>query len=160
MSVRDLDLDVLAGHRTAISRWKPSAPVRWYEENGLLADAAKILDYGCGKDLHPYLRFDPVYDPDYSLLAPGERYDVVMVNYVLNVLPLPHNRAELMLAVRGLLAPRGRCLIAVWRKGEEDTESTAGFQCGWSPAEWEKFLGKFWTSVERLKAPFLGWEVW
>jgi len=57
-----------------------------------------------------------------------------------------------------LLAPGGQLLIAVYRKSEQDSKSNSGYQCGWSPEEWEDLIGR-WYEGERIpsSAGFLGW---
>ena len=149
-------LQLLAGYGTAIDRDRPSLPMRWYKRHGLLKGA--VLDYGCGRDKHQYGRFDPAYHPDYDLLL--QRWDVVTCNFVLNVIPLEHNRHELSLAIRSLLAgSQGKALFAVWQKEEEDTESVHGYQCGWDADQWERFFAFHWSAVERLGAAgFGGWR--
>ena len=149
------ELETLAGYRTAIARTKLSAPMRWYRQAGLLK--GEVLDYGCGLDPHDFARFDPEHFPNYDLL--GQAWDVVTCNFVLNVLPLEHNRHELLLALAGLIAQDGIGLVAVWQKAREDTATEAGYQCGWSRDAWDELLGRYFEA-ERLKAStFWGWEL-
>ena len=77
---------------------------------------------------------------------------------MLNVLPLPHQRHEVCLALRALLEPRGgQALVAVWRKGEEDTASPAGVQVSLEPDEWQAHLGAYFDA-DPIEAPFLAWR--
>jgi hypothetical protein len=101
-------------------------------------------------------RYDPAYQPNLAALA--DQYDIITLNYVLNVVPLEAHRAQILLAVRALLKPGGRLLLAVYRKGEQDSKSAAGYQCGWSPEQWEDLIGQ-WYEGERIpsSAGFLGW---
>jgi len=152
-------IEGMAGFRTAQNRTAPSKPMSYYASNGLLRGA--VLDFGCGRDVLPdgvvAARYDPAYQPDFAPLA--EQYDTITLNYVLNVIPLEAHRAQMLLAVRALLKPEGRLLIAVYQKADQDTKSTAGYQSGWSAEEWEGLIG-LWYEGSRLPpaAGFLGWE--
>lgn len=150
---RTHELTMLAGYQTAICRTSSSAPIAWYQANGLLH--GDVLDYGCGQDVHSYAKFDPAYYPDYSLLQ--KRWDTITCNYVLNVLPLEHNRVELLLALKSLLEQDGKVLISIYIKSTTDSMSSCGFQCGWKPSQWEEFFGKWFSSVAKLPATFNCW---
>ena len=68
-------------------------------------------------------------------------------------------RKKALLAMRGLVKQGGRILVSVWQKGEEDLETTKGFQCGWAREQWEQFLGEVWE-VERVEAgDLLAWSL-
>jgi len=154
-------MEGMAGFRTAQNRGATSAPMAYYLEQGLLR--GKVLDFGCGRDVPPsglqLARYDPAYQPDLTVLA--DQYDTITINYVLNVVPLEAHRAQVLLAARALLKPGGRVLIAVYRKGEQDSKTSAGYQCGWSPEQWEDLIGR-WYEGERVpsSAGFLGWVCW
>ena len=78
--------------KTAIRRNKPSSPCVWLVKSGLINPDDKVLDYGCGKgdDVRGLANIGidvTGYDPHYAPQeAPFKHYDVVMCNYVLNVL--------------------------------------------------------------------------
>ena len=152
-------MEGMAGFRTAQNRVGPSLPMAWYKTGGRLH--GKVLDFGCGRDVPvtgvQLARYDPAYQPDLDALA--EQYDTITLNYVLNVIPLEAHRAQLLLALRALLKPGGRLLIAVYQKGAEDSKSAAGYQCGWSAEQWEDLIGR-WYECRRIppSAGFLGWE--
>ncbi|RLB68688.1 MAG: hypothetical protein DRH08_00080 [Deltaproteobacteria bacterium] len=147
-------VETLAGYRTSIARSGDSAPMNAYQRSRLLK--GDVLDYGAGL-LHGLARFDPAYDPDYGLLT--RAWDVVTCNYVLNVLPLEHQRVEALLTMRGLLKPRGYLLVACWKKADKDTKSPKGYQCAWGLDEWEALFGR-WFQAERLGARgFMGWKL-
>jgi hypothetical protein len=152
-------LEGMAGYRTAQARVGPSVPMAWFKTGGYLR--GKILDYGCGRDVPPssvdLARYDPAYFPDLDVLT--KQYDTITLNYVLNVIPLEAHRVQVLLSLRALLKPGGMVLVSVYRKGDQDTRSTAGYQCGWSPDQWERFLAR-WYEVERVpsSAGFLGWR--
>ena len=159
-SVRATVARVMGG-RTAQARDEPSAPVSWYETEKLLREP--VLDFGCGLDLHKYARYDPVHATDLAPLM--TRYETVMCNYVLNVLPLVHQRAEVCLAIRALLpycdykgdAPYPAALFAVWGPGEEQFTGV-GYQSGWERKQWHRFLENFFVVEELKGAPFRGWK--
>lgn len=72
-------------HKTAIKRNKLSAPVNYLVQNELIKGQA--LDFGCGKgydcDTLGIDGYDIYYRPEY----PVKKYDTIVCNYVLNVLP-------------------------------------------------------------------------
>ncbi len=149
------NLETLAGYKTAIARTRVSRPMQFYEKNNLLSGS--VLDYGSGQDIHNYPRFDPAYSPDYAMLC--REWDTIACNYVLNVIPLIHNRVELLLALKGILSPSGVLLCAIYGKDDQDTQSSRGYQCGWQPQDWEALFSDFFT-VERLKTQeFWGWKL-
>jgi hypothetical protein len=148
-------VETLAGYRTSIARSGDSAPMKAYRRSKLLK--GDVLDYGAGQDAHDLPRFDPAYDPDYDLL--GRPWDVITCNYVLNVLPLEHQRVEALLTMRGLLRPKGYLLVAVWQKGAKDSHSPKGYQSAWGLDEWEGLFSR-WFRPERLGARgFMGWRL-
>lgn len=105
-------------HLTAISRTKPSATCTYLYENSLLN--GKVLDFGCdkGKDVEflsakqvDVSGFDPFYSPYYNLL--DQKYDVVMCNFVLNVIENSEERNDVVNQIRELLNKDGVAYIAV-----------------------------------------------
>ena len=110
-------------HRTAISRTKPSKPLRILLKDNLLHKDDWILDYGCGKGKDvKYLKelgfktivgFDP-YNPKYAhpenLIA--QTFDVILNFYVLNVV-LPDERDLILENILNLVRDNGRIYIAV-----------------------------------------------
>lgn len=135
------ELEKLSGYRTSPDRKKPSDPLRNYIERGYMK-GPDILDYGCGRDHHNFARYDPAYFSD-DMSVFDKRYDTVMNNYVLNVLPLVGIRVAVVLAIRGLVKPDGQALISVLREG--------GIQTAWRSDTWQAFLEDLWPNVERLK---------
>lgn len=102
------------GASTAMSRKKPSAPVRFLMRHGYIR--GRVLDYGCGKgtdaDAMNADGYDPEYQPDRQGLRP--EYDTITCNYVLNVLP-PEEREKVMEDIKRMLAPGGKAYITVRR---------------------------------------------
>ncbi len=81
--------------KTAMTRKKLSAPMRYLLDNGFFPRGAanqnkKFLDYGCGKgfdaDFCGFDKYDPHFEGVDSLL-PHNHYDIITCNYVLNTLP-------------------------------------------------------------------------
>lgn len=139
---------MVESYKTAIRRKVTSAPVRWYQENNLLR--GDVLDYGAGLDVHHYPKYDPYYHPDTWPLQ--NKWDVVMCNYVLNVIEKDIDRKKVLRTIKWLLRPYGYALVAIYRRSKRDTRTAKGFQSGWSPENWESlFLDEF-RQIERLPA--------
>jgi len=152
-------MEGMAGFRTAQNRAATSAPMAYYAANAMLR--GDVLDFGCGRDVPPQGiamdRYDPAYQPDLAALT--KQYDTIVCSYVLNVIPLVAHRVQVLLALRALLKPGGRLLLAVYRKDEQDTKSTAGYQCGWSAEEWEGLIGRWFFPIRApAEGRFLGWN--
>ena len=81
--------------RTAIARRAVSVPTRDLIAAGRITKSSSVLNHGRGKAdadatalsqlASSYAEYDPNYSPDRGPLE--QRYDVVVSNYVLNVLP-------------------------------------------------------------------------
>jgi len=141
--------------RTAIHRKRTSAPVRFYSESGLLN--GEVLDYGAGKDVHPYAKYDPYYYHDNWVLL-EKKWNVVMCNYVLNVIEHTKDREKVLETIKGLLKPNGYALVAIYQRSKHDTRTTKGFQSGWGVKEWENLFLSHFKEVERL--PAKGLHLW
>lgn len=107
---------------TAIKRTDISVPTRYLLKHDLLK--GRILDYGCGfgfdtdelkRQGYDITGYDYYYRPDY----PGEKFDTIICNYVLNVLE-PYAQAEVMMNVTNLLHPKGSAFFAVRRDLKEE----------------------------------------
>jgi 2-polyprenyl-3-methyl-5-hydroxy-6-metoxy-1,4-benzoquinol methylase len=108
-------------HKTAISRRNFSTPVQHLLEGKMLSKTGIILDYGCGRGYDvEHLKmegfdiegFDPHGDyNDYEVL--DERYDIVMCNFVLNVIEDPVERFQVENHLRYLLKEGGTAYLAV-----------------------------------------------
>jgi len=117
------------GHKTAISRKKPSRPTLMYVEKGLIN--APVLDYGCGKGADvDYLSnngysvdgFDPYYKPTYNV---EREYRTVMSNYVLNVIPTKSERVFAIVNILNNLMVGGVALITT--RSKYDVEQSAKY---------------------------------
>lgn len=97
--------------RTATKRTKLSRPARLLQAGGYLR--GRLLDYGCGRgddaDELGCDRFDPHYAPE-PVSGP---YDVVMCNYVLNVIECPTVRRNVLRALVALLDDDGTAYLTV-----------------------------------------------
>ncbi len=120
-------------YKTAISRSGPSAPLRFVESNFKSSDL--ILDYGCGKGADTeYLRgkgyYVDSYDPYYSNIDLSDKdsfYDVIICNYVLNVLEIDQE-ASLISDIKSKLKPGGRAYVSVRRDSFSEGHSSRGYQ--------------------------------
>lgn len=91
----------VARERTAIGRGDISMPVRQGLRDGLIKSGSSVLDYGCGRGQDAArlqkmsidaVGWDPHFAPDTSM----EPADVVLLNYVLNVIEDPQERKEVV----------------------------------------------------------------
>lgn len=86
-------------HKTAITRYVLSVPMKALARHGLLDGSCLVFDYGCGKgdDLKllkangiPAAGWDPHYHPN----APKVPADIVNLGFVINVIENPTERIE------------------------------------------------------------------
>ena len=69
--------------KTAKKRKDLSSPTRYLDSEGLLK--GRVLDYGCGYGYDAsFFNFEK-YDPYFFPILPEGEFDVIMCNYVLNV---------------------------------------------------------------------------
>ena len=112
-------------HLTAITRTKPSAPMQFLHENGLLS--GEVLDYGCGKgyDVKHFKidGYDPYFQPT---LKPYKQYDTVVCNYVLNTLEPHCEHIILKDILTKKLKHTGVAYITVRNDIKEDGETSKG----------------------------------
>jgi 2-polyprenyl-3-methyl-5-hydroxy-6-metoxy-1,4-benzoquinol methylase len=111
--------------KTAIKRNKLSAPSAYLHKQGLLK--GRILDFGCGKgDLKLFLDGNiEEYDPHYKPEKPKGKFDVVVCNYVLNVLT-QESREKALVEAQSFLAPGGSVYVSVRRDLLKNKPSTFG----------------------------------
>jgi hypothetical protein len=90
---------VVDRHRTAMTRYELSKPVKTLLEYGLLSADTTVFDYGCGQGSdvrglvglgHEAVGWDPVFRPE----VPKRHADIVNLGYVLNVIEDPAERLE------------------------------------------------------------------
>lgn len=110
-------------HLTAIVRKTLPTPTKWlrshspslmYSDNDFKIRDIHVLDYGCGKcsSLNPptWDNYDPHFKPDG--IPNGKKYDVIICNYVLCVLP-PLEQWSVLRKIKRLLKPTGIAYITV-----------------------------------------------
>ena len=132
---------------TAIPRNRMSTPMRYYQNHGYLT--GDVLDYGCGRDVHNFARYDPAWHPATHVLE--RTYETVTCNYVLNVLETILQRTELLDTLRDLISDGGHGLIAIYRARSYDHYTSKGFQCGWDFDTWTALLKTAFSDVRILK---------
>lgn len=90
---------VIERHKTAMTRYDLSKPVKTLLEYGILKVEATLFDYGCGQGSdvralqalgHAAEGWDPVHRPE----VPKREADIVNMGYVLNVIEDPAERLE------------------------------------------------------------------
>ena len=105
-------------HRTALTRYELSKPVKSLLEYGLLKSGTTFFDYGCGQgsDVRGLqgLGYEAAgWDPVHHAAVPKREADIVNMGYVLNVIEDPaerieslvdaHRHAKRLLVVSGLI---------------------------------------------------------
>ncbi len=105
----DEDPAIMFGGGTSMSRG--SVPLKFWKDQGLIK-GDKVLDFGCGKDVHDFARFDPFAGHN-NVEHLTATWDTVVCNYVLNTQPSDH-LIQLIAAMLARMTKRGgHCLIAV-----------------------------------------------
>ncbi len=102
---------------TAIVRKKPSLPMRWLEEEGLLR--GRILDYGCGRGFDMKWYDIDGYDLHWGPLEIKGKFDTITCNFVLNVVTREEQK-EIIKIIKSLLKPDGAAYFTVRRDLEKD----------------------------------------
>ena len=123
----------VSSYKTAINRSGPSAPLRYIEDSLDANDL--ILDYGCGKGADvKYLKskgysvdgYDPYYN-DIDLSNKDSYYDVVICNYVFNVLD-KSKESKLMSDILLKLKDGGKAYVSVRRDSFKEGFTSRGYQ--------------------------------
>ena len=101
--------------RTAIVRRKLSKPIRRLIESGLINPTKdKVLDFGCGRGFDALSLGFTAYDPHFFPTKPKGTYDIIVCNFVLNVLPESFE-SDILTDIRCKLRKGGRAYITVRR---------------------------------------------
>ena len=98
-------------HLTAISRKKPSAPMRALETAGRIV--GRVLDYGCGRGYDACHYGAESFDPHYQPVMPSGRFDTIVCNFVLNVIESEQTRQSVLLDIKSRLGRNGRAYVTV-----------------------------------------------
>jgi SAM-dependent methyltransferase len=114
-------------HKTAIRRFRGlSIPMRILngQHTAILANK-DVLDYGCGRgedvDALHFAKFDPHFFPN----MPEGQFDVVVNNYVLNVLPID-KQDELIAKILAKVKTGGKAYITVRRDVKKEGFTSKG----------------------------------
>ena len=126
--------------KTAITRTKLSAPMRYLLDNGFFPrGGARLdcLDYGCGKgfdaDFCGLAKYDPHFFPDKMLLQ-SKSWDIVVCNYVLNVIPDLTSRTAVIWDIQNTLVDDGVAYISIRNdKRNLNGETKIGTWQGFTP---------------------------
>lgn len=104
--------------KTAISREGPSSPCLWLYHNGLIK--SPTLDWGCGKGadanfLNTQLYLTSKYDPHYHDRLPPlhSEFKTVLSIYVLNTIPDPHDRCQIVADMVPYVTKGGMLYVAI-----------------------------------------------
>ena len=117
----NMDSNENKSYLTAIARKTLPAPTRWLMRMGAIRGTT--LDYGCGKChevnnqfLPGHLGWVDGYDPYYrpsGIPSVHTRYQTIICNYVLCVLPTPEERIQVLIDIQHLLTNDGLAFITV-----------------------------------------------
>ena len=111
-------------HYTAITRKKPSVPMRHLAKLGVL-DKGRKLDYGCGKGFDADHFGMEKYDPHFSPIKPKGLFDVITCNYVLNVV-LENKVLDILIDIGNLLNSGGKAYLTVRRDIKQEGYTKKG----------------------------------
>ncbi len=96
-------------HRTAIGRADLSMPLRQCLKDGVIHEATRVLDYGCGRG-QDSTRLQQIgvqasgWDPFFAPETPLTEHHIVLLTYVLNVIEDPLERRETLAKAWSLTA--------------------------------------------------------
>lgn len=102
---------------SAIVRKKPSRPMRFLYEKGLLV--GDMLDYGCGRGADAKFFGMDAYDPFWMPNKPVGQYDTITCHFVMNVVDEKTQR-DILADIRNLLRFGGNAYITVRRDIKEN----------------------------------------
>ena len=118
MDTNTAQLAQINAHKTAIRRFRGiSAPMKVLLAHNMIGDSTvncTVLDYGCGRgedaDQLKFQKYDPYFFPD----IPKDKFDIVVCNYVLNVLPV-EEQDVLVSKILAKVKAGGKAFITVRR---------------------------------------------
>lgn len=147
---------------TAISRSSLSAPIKYLiQKNAFssLPSGARVLDYGSGKgtdsqalrDMFPHLEI-VAYDPNHGPTEqPKGKFDIIVCNYVLNVVSDKKIRTDIINHIYALLKNNGKAFVSV----RADVEALKGMT---SKGTWQGFI-KLKFPVKHKTGNFIMYEL-
>lgn len=112
--------------KTAIGRTEYSAPCRYlirHDFIDLIND--RVLDFGCGRGFDAINGMMEKYDPHFFPKMPEGKFDVVMCNYVINVLP-KSCEATVLKQIFDKLKKGGNAYITVRRNLKKEGYTATG----------------------------------
>jgi len=117
----------MKSYNTAISRKTMSAPTKHLLNRGRIVGGT-ILDYGCGKgkdveELKAMGYKVTGYDPHFYPNLPIGKFDIIIMNYVLNIIETPNSRPLIMRSAFELLNNGGVLYISCRNKKDINTAS-------------------------------------
>lgn len=165
----NFDFSTIAA-KTAISRRGLSVPTRELIANGFIKSDDSLLNHGRGRAetdantlanlVRFYAEYDPNYAPDRSVL--NAKYDVVLSNYVLNVLP-PELREKAWEDIQKATGRNGAAFISVRSSGDRTMQGESyadgiitkrgTFQKPYTREGFMEETSQYFANVEFLKIP-------
>lgn len=113
-------------HLTAIGRTKFSRPFRYLSENGFVdVNKSRTLDFGCGRGFDATNAKMEMYDPYYFPQMPKGKFDVILCNFVLNVL-LEGESERVIKTISSKLKRNGKAYFTVRRNLKESGYTSTG----------------------------------
>lgn len=133
LPVRHRPAAVVERHKTALTRYDLSKPVKTLLENHLLPTGTSFFDYGCGRGTDvaglKNLGYEASgWDPAFQADSPKAAAEVVNLGYVLNVIEDPAERVEVLIAAFSLA--RRLLVVSALIRETVDAETAARFRDG------------------------------
>ena len=132
---------------TAISRSSLSAPVKYLIQTSIFSNLpakARVLDYGAGKgadveilrQMFPHIDvvgYDRYNGPEEFMEFPKGKFDLIVCNYVLNVVSDKEIRTDIINKIHSLLKEKGKAFVSV----RSDVTALKGLT---SKGTWQGFI--------------------
>ena len=142
-TVTEKEMETFLGMGTAMKR--DSLPIQFWKEKKLLK--GDVLDFGSGNEKHEFAKYDAKTHPGPEALT--KEWDVVMSNYVLNVIPVDHLIIQTLALLKTMTKKKGKLLIAVRSDMNPGLHRTArGIQNIKTLAAWRQLLSVFFEIKE------------
>ena len=141
--VTEKEMETFLGMGTAMKR--DSLPIQFWKGKKLLK--GDVLDFGSGNEKHEFAKYDPKTHPGPEALT--KEWDVVMSNYVLNVVPVDHLIIQTLALLKSMIKKKGTLLVAVRSDMTPGLHRTArGIQNIKTLAAWRQLLSIFFEIKE------------
>lgn len=131
--IRHRPAAVVERHKTALTRYDLSKPIKTLLENRMIPAGTTFFDYGCGRGTdvaglknlgYEASGWDPAFQPD----SPKTPAEVVNLGYVLNVIEDPAERVEALTRAFGLA--RRLLVVSALIRETVDADTAARFRDG------------------------------